>query len=432
MGADSGGGRPFDFVVAGGGIVGLATAHALARGGERRVAVLEAEAEVGSHQSGRNSGVVHSGLYYRPGSLKARLCVEGRLALERYCEARGVAFERCGKLVVATRPDELPRLDELERRGRANGLAGVRRLPAGAIHEHEPHAAGLAALHVPETGIVDFPAMCRALAADIVAAGGEVRTGCAASGARRDGDALVVETTGAACGEETADAAGEASAAHGVRGVTATGALRARALVGCAGLHADRLARACGVEPGVRIVPFRGEYHLLAPPRRSLVRHLIYPVPDPRFPFLGVHFTRRVGGEVEAGPNAVLALARHGYSWGAVSARDLAETFAWPGFWRLASRHAGHALGEVHRSLDRHAFASALRRLVPELRDDDLAPARAGVRAQALGRDGALVDDFHLVRGERQLHVLNAPSPAATASLAIGEWIANEAGELLA
>lgn len=405
MAEGTGTSRAYDFVVVGGGIVGLATARALASGGERRVAVLEAEPEVGSHQSGRNSGVVHSGLYYKPGSLKARLCVEGRLALERYCAERGVGFERCGKLVVATRPDELPRLDELERRGRANGLTGLGRLPAEAIREHEPHAAGIAALLVPETGIVDFPAMCRALAADITGAGGEVLTGRAVRGARRDGDTLVVETSG--------------------------GVLRARALVACAGLHADRVARACGVEPLVRIVPFRGEYHLLAPERRALVRNLIYPVPDPRFPFLGVHFTRRVGGEVEAGPNAVLALARHGYSWGAVSARDLAETFAWPGFWRLASRHAGHALGEVHRSLDRHAFASALRRLVPELRDDDLAPARAGVRAQALGRDGALVDDFHVVRGERQLHVLNAPSPAATASLAIGEWIAREAGALL-
>jgi len=404
MAADSGTRRAFDFVVAGGGIVGLATARALARGGARRVAVLEAEREVGAHQSGHNSGVVHSGLYYRPGSLKARLCAEGRLALERFCEERGVPFERCGKLVVATRPEELPRLDELEARGRANGLAGVRRLPAEAIREHEPHAAGLGALHVPETGIVDFPAMCRALADDVVAAGGAVRTDCAVRDARRDGGEVLVRTV--------------------------AGEIRARVLVGCAGLHADRLARACGVEPGVRIVPFRGEYHLLAPPRRSLVRHLIYPVPDPRFPFLGVHFTRRVNGEIEAGPNAVLALARHGYTWRRVSARDLAETIVWPGFWRLAARHAGYGLGEVHRSLDRHAFATALRRLVPELRDEDLAPARAGVRAQALGVDGALLDDFHLVRGERQLHVLNAPSPAATASLAIGEWIAAQAEAL--
>ncbi len=397
--------RTFDFAVVGAGIVGLATARALAHGGARRVAVLEAEPDVGWHQSGRNSGVVHSGLYYKPGSLKARLCVEGRAALERYCGEHGVAFERCGKLVVATRDDERPRLDELERRGRANGLTGLRRLPAAAIREFEPHAAGIDALHVAETGIVDFPAMCRALAEDVASAGGEVRKRSAVLGTRRDGTELVVRTS--------------------------SGELRARAIVGCAGLHADRLARACGVDPGVRIVPFRGEYHLLAPARRELVKHLIYPVPDPRFPFLGVHFTRRVGGEIEAGPNAVLALARHGYDWSRVSVRDLAETFAWPGFWRLASRHAGHAIGEVRRSLDRHRFAEALRRLVPELADDDLAPARAGVRAQALARDGALVDDFHVVRGERQLHVLNAPSPAATASLAIGEWIAREAMRLI-
>jgi L-2-hydroxyglutarate oxidase len=243
--------------------------------------------------------------------------------------------------------------------------------------------------------------MCRALVGDIEKAGGAVLTSHAVRGARRDGAELVLETSGGEC--------------------------RARVLVGCAGLHADRLARACGVEPDVRIVPFRGEYHLLSPPRRELVRHLIYPVPNTLFPFLGVHFTRRVSGEVEAGPNAVLALARHGYDWTRISPRDLAETFAWPGFWRLALRHAGHALGEVHRSLDRHAFAAALRRLVPELRDDDLSPARAGVRAQALARDGSLVDDFRLVHGERQLHVLNAPSPAATASLAISGWIAAEA-----
>lgn len=404
MARDTGSGRAFDFAVVGGGIMGLATARALARGGARRVVVLEAEGDVGAHQSGRNSGVVHSGLYYRPGSLKARLCVEGRSLLERYCAELGVAFERCGKLVVATRPEELPRLDELERRGRANGLAGVRRVAAGAIGEFEPHVAGLAALHVAETGIVDFAGMCRALAGDVAGAGGAVLTGHAVRAARRVGDRLVVET--------------------------AAGEVRARALVGCAGLHADRVARACGVEPLVRIVPFRGEYHVLAAPRRNLVRHLVYPVPDPRFPFLGVHFTRRVNGEVEAGPNAVLALARHGYSWASVSVRDLAGTIAWPGFWRLASRHAGHALGEVRRSISRRAFAAALRRLVPELRDGDLVPARSGVRAQALARDGALLDDFHVVRGERQLHVLNAPSPAATASLAIGDWIAQQAEAL--
>ncbi len=398
--------RTFDFAVVGAGIVGLATARALARGGARRVAVLEAEPDVGWHQSGRNSGVVHSGLYYKPGSFKAKLCVEGRLALERYCTERSVAFERCGKLVVATRPDELPRLDELERRGRANGLTGLTRLKAEAIREYEPHATGIAALHVAETGIVDFPGMCRAYAADIAAFGGSVLVRHAVRGARRDGGDVIVQTT--------------------------SGDLRARLLVGCAGLHADRLARACGVDPGVRIVPFRGEYHLLRLPRRGLVRNLIYPVPDPAFPFLGVHFTRRVNGEIEAGPNAVLALARHGYDWSRISPRDLMDTLSWPGFWRLISKHLGYAAGEVRRSLDRHAFAEALRRLLPDLRDDDLTPARAGVRAQALKRDGSLVDDFHIVRGERQLHVLNAPSPAATASLAIGKWIAEQAEAALA
>jgi len=388
-------------IVVGAGLVGLATARALQRAGAREVTVLEAESSVAAHQSGRNSGVVHSGLYYKPGSLKARLCVAGRRALERYCEANGVAFERCGKLVVATRPDELPRLDELARRGEANGLAGLKRLGPEALREIEPHVAGLAGLHVPETGIVDFVALAHALVRDIEAAGGRVLTGTRVLRARRDGVGLAVETS--------------------------AGVHRARRLVGCAGLHADRLARACGLEPRVRIVPFRGEYHVLAPERRALVRHLVYPVPDPRFPFLGVHFTRRVSGEIEAGPNAVLALAREGYSWREVSPRDLAETFAWPGFWKLASRHAGHALGEVHRSLDRHAFAAALRRLVPELRDADLEPARAGVRAQALSRDGSLVDDFFVIEAPGQLHVLNAPSPAATASLAIGEWIAERA-----
>ena len=313
-----------------------------------------------------------------------------------------MAFERCGKLVVATRPEELPRLDELERRGAANGLEGLRRLGPEEIREHEPHAAGIAGLFVPQTGIVDFVGMARALAAEIAAAGGEVRLGARVLGARADGDALVVET--------------------------AEGAFRARRVIGCAGLHADRVARACGLEPGVCIVPFRGEYHLLAGARRSLVRALIYPVPDPRFPFLGVHFTRRVSGEVEAGPNAVLAFAREGYTWGTVSPRDLLETLAWPGFRALAARHLGYGLGEVRRSLDRHAMADALRRLLPELRDDDLRPSHAGVRAQALGRDGALVDDFAVAEGPRQLHVLNAPSPAATASLAIGEWIAERAG----
>ena len=390
-----------DAVVAGAGLVGLATARALQRAGLHDVLVLEAADRVAAHQSGRNSGVVHSGLYYTPGSLKATLCVAGRAALAEYCAAHGVAFERCGKVVVATRPDELPRLDELERRGRANGLAGLDRLDHRGIREHEPHVRGLAGLFVPETGIVDFVGLAESLTREVAAGGGEVRTGVRVLAAREAHGALTIET--------------------------GTGPLRAARFVACAGLHADRLARACGLEVLLRIVPFRGEYHVLASSRRHLVRHLVYPVPDPRFPFLGVHFTRRTSGEIEAGPNAVLAFAREGYGWGDVSFRDMAETLAWPGFRALAAKHWAYGLGEMQRSLVDRAFAEALRRLLPELRDEDLRPARAGVRAQALARDGSLVEDFSFAVSERQLHVLNAPSPAATASLAIGEHVAARA-----
>ncbi len=391
-------GRIQDVAVIGGGIVGLATARALARASAATVAVLEAEDGLAAHQTGHNSGVMHSGLYYRPGSLKARLCVAGRRALIELCAEHGVAHEVCGKLVVATRPDELPRLDELERRGRANGLEGLERLGPGALREREPHVAGRAALLVPATGIVDFAAATAACAADLGAAGGTVHTGARVARARRTADGFVLES--------------------------ARGALQARHVIGCAGLHADRVARACGADPGASIVPFRGEYWALAPGRLHLVNHLVYPVPDPRFPFLGVHFTRLVRGGVEAGPNAVLALARHGYRRRDVSPRDLAEMLAYGGFWRMASRHLGRGLEESWRSHVKRAFVAALQRLVPELREDDVTPAGAGVRAQALGPDGALLDDFHLVHAERGLHVINAPSPAATAALAIGGHVA--------
>uniref|UniRef100_A0A832I2Q0 L-2-hydroxyglutarate oxidase n=1 Tax=Eiseniibacteriota bacterium TaxID=2212470 RepID=A0A832I2Q0_UNCEI len=390
----------WDVAVAGGGIVGLATAHALAARG-RSVVVLEAEDLLATHQSARNSGVVHSGLYYRPGSLKARLCAEGRAALEDFCAAEGVAFERCGKLVVASDAREAARLDELERRGRALGLAGLARVGPEGIRAREPHAAGVAGLLVPETGIVDFPGVCAALARRIMAAGGAVETSAAVRGARTEAGALVVET--------------------------ARGPWRARLLVACAGLQADRVARRCGCDPGVTIAPFRGEYRLLREDRRALVRHLIYPVPDPRFPFLGVHLTRRVGGEVEAGPNAVLALARAGYRARDLSLRDTAELIAWPGFARMVAALGARGVAEAWRAASAAAFVRDLRRLVPALEAADLAPARAGVRAQALGRDGALLDDFHVVEAARQIHVLNAPSPAATASLAIGRWIAERA-----
>lgn len=386
-----------DVAVVGGGLVGLGTAMALAAAG-RSVAVLEAEERVAAHQSGHNSGVIHSGLYYRPGSLKARLCVEGARALYRFCEEEGVAHERCGKLVVAVRPEEVRRLGELEARGRENGLAGLRRLGPNELREVEPHAAGVAALQVPAAGIVDFPGVAAAYARRVGAAGGRVLLRARVLAVRKDGPGLVVETE--------------------------AGAVACGSLVNCGGLQSDRVARLCGAEPDVRIVPFRGEYYQLVPERRGLVRALIYPVPDPRFPFLGVHLTRTVDGRVEAGPNAVLAWKREGYRWSDVSARDAAETLAWPGFWRLAGRHWKTAAMEVWRSALKPAFVRDLRRLVPALKLADVVRDGSGVRAQALDRRGRLVDDFHIVRTERAVHVLNAPSPAATASIRIGEEIA--------
>jgi L-2-hydroxyglutarate oxidase len=387
-----------DVAVVGGGLVGLGTALALAARGDLSVAVLEAEDRLAGHQSGHNSGVIHSGLYYKPGSLKASLCVEGARALFRLCTEEGIAHERCGKLVVATREEEIPRLEELERRGRANGLTGVRRLAAGEIREIEPHAAGIAALFIPETGIVDYAAVARAYARRIEAGGGTLLTGARVTGVRPDGTGLAVETT---------------------RGAVACGLL-----VNCAGLQSDRVARLCGVEPDVRIIPFRGEYYDLAPESRRLVRGLIYPVPDPRFPFLGVHLTRRVDGTVEAGPNAVLAWRREGYRKGSFSARDAAGTLSWPGFWRLAARFWKTGAYEVRRSLRKPVFVRDLRRLVPALGPEDLRPAGSGVRAQAVDRRGGLVDDFRIATSERAVHVLNAPSPGATASMAIGRRIA--------
>jgi (S)-2-hydroxyglutarate dehydrogenase len=388
-----------DVVIVGGGIVGLATAWRLLARRPLRLVVVEAEDEVARHQTGRNSGVIHAGLYYRPGSLKARLCAEGREALFHFCEAHGVPVQRCGKLVVATDASERPRLDALHERGLANGLVGLEVVPGEAIADIEPHARGVAALRVPETGIVDFRQVCASLARAIEAQGGEVRRATRALG----------------CVPEAA----------GLRVLTTRDEIRCRLLVGCAGLQADRLARACGLDPGVAIVPFRGEYYEIAAARRELVRHLIYPVPDPAFPFLGVHFTRRIDGTREAGPNAVLALAREGYRWTTVSARDLRELLAFPGFWRLGRRYWRMGLAEAARSLSTPRFLRALQRLVPGIQAADLAPGGAGVRAQAVDRDGRLLDDFHIVESDRMVHVLNAPSPAATAALAIGRHIAD-------
>jgi L-2-hydroxyglutarate oxidase len=392
----------YDVAVIGGGIVGMATAREfLTRAPGLSLIVLEAEDRPAAHQTGNNSGVIHSGLYYKPGSLKARYCVEGREAMYRFCGEHGVAHERCGKIVVATREEQLPALHELERRGRANGLQGLRVLGAEELREHEPHVAGRAGLLVTETGIVDYPQVTRTLADLIRTAGGTVRlNGRVLACHRKDGE-LVLETT--------------------------QGEVPCRFLVNCAGLQSDRIAVLCGVRPGLQIVPFRGEYYELTTQRRHLVRNLIYPVPDPRFPFLGVHFTRMIHGGVEAGPNAVLALKREGYRWSQFSLRDLLGMASYGGFWRMVSRYWKTGLGELHRSLSKKAFLRALQELIPELAAEDIQPAGAGVRAQALTPEGALVDDFRIIVAERMVHVLNAPSPAATASLRIASHIVDEA-----
>jgi L-2-hydroxyglutarate oxidase len=390
--------QSFDTVVIGGGIVGMASARALLQGSRSSLVVLEAEKRLAAHQTGNNSGVIHSGLYYRPGSLKARNCVQGRLALERLCQERGVPFERCGKIVVATSEAQREILAQLEERGRANGLKRLRRLSAEQIREHEPHCRGVAGLHVGETGIVDYVRVTEIYAEDLLAMGGAVLTNSRVTGVSRHGNELVVETT--------------------------AGAFGCRHLINCAGLQSDRIARMAGVVPDIRIVPFRGEYYELAPERRHLVRNLIYPVPDPGFPFLGVHFTRMINGGVEAGPNAVLALKREGYRRTSFSLRDTVSTLTYGGFWRLARRYLRTGLAEQWRSLSKRAFVRSLQELVPEVTGSDLRRAGAGVRAQALDRSGALVDDFRIVEDERSIHVLNAPSPAATASLAIAETIA--------
>ena len=401
-----------DVAVIGGGIVGLATAMALTERTRATVVVLEAEDRLAAHQTGHNSGVVHSGLYYKPGSLKAQNCVAGREALYRFCAAHGIAHERCGKVVVAVDEHEAPRLEELERRGRANGLQGLRRLGPEGIREHEPHARGVAGLFVPDTGIVDYTAVTEAYAGCVRDAGGSAVTGARVTACRRD------RTPGGVAAELVLE--------------TARGAVRCGALVNCAGLHSDRVARLCGVDPGVRIVPFRGEYYELLPERHHLVRNLVYPVPDPAFPFLGVHFTRMVHGGIEAGPNAVLALKREGYGRADFSPRDLAELLSYAGFWRMGLRHWRMGLGESWRSSSTGAFVAALRRLVPEITRADVRRAGAGVRAQALEPDGRLADDFLIVEAGRMIHVLNAPSPAATASITIGRTIAERAAERFA
>jgi L-2-hydroxyglutarate oxidase len=392
----------YNIIVIGGGAVGLGVALEITRRFPRqRLLVLEKEDRVARHQSGHNSGVIHSGVYYKPGSLKARLCVAGAAAMVEFCREHGIPHQVCGEVIVATQEEEIPRLEQLRLRGEANGLTGLRLIGPEELREIEPHAAGLKALLVPSTGVTDYALVC-AKYAELIATDGAVLTSAAATGIKRSASEIVVETP--------------------------RGAFAADALINCAGLYSDRISRMAGDDPGVMIVPFRGEYYDLAPESASLVRALIYPVPDPRFPFLGVHFTRRITGKVDAGPNAVLALAREGYRHTDIDLGDLTSALAFPGFWRMARQHWRNGLGEWHRSLSKAAFVKALQRLLPEIGEKDLVPGGSGVRAQALKPDGALVDDFQFVPSGKILHVLNVPSPAATASLTIGKAIVDMAG----
>jgi (S)-2-hydroxyglutarate dehydrogenase len=391
-----------EIAVVGGGIVGLAVARELLdRRPERSLVVLEREEQIGRHQTGHTSGVIHAGIYYRPGSLKARLCVEGARLLYEYCDRKGIEARRDGKLIVAGTDEELEALDELEHRGRANSVPGLRRLGTDQIAEIEPRARGVAALHSPETGVTDFVEVAHSYAADAEAGGGTVATGCAVSGSRAEARRIVLE--------------------HG------QGATAARFAVFCAGPWADRLAVEAGAPAEPRIVPFRGGYLKLRRERRDLVRASIYPVPNPRLPFLGAHLTRGIDGEVLLGPSALLVGARDGYRLSRLRPADLAASLGWPGTWRLMSRHWRTGLAEMRRAASRRAFVSDLRRFVPELSHRDVVPAFAGVRAQALARDGELLDDFLVSHTERALHVRNAPSPAATSSLALARLIADEA-----
>ncbi len=391
----------FDVIVIGAGIVGLATAREiLLRRPRLRLAVIDKEARVATHQTGHNSGVIHSGLYYRPGSLKARACVAGAAKLIRYCDERGVPYQLIGKLVVATSPDEVPRLLELYERGQKNGVQGLELLTAEQIREREPNVTGVRAIWSPRTGIVDFARVAEAFAEDVRLAGGEILFERTVLAFQRRNGRIGIETTG--------------------------GFYEARFVVVCAGLHSDRLARLSGGRPDPAIVPFRGDYYILRAERRHLVRTNVYPVPDSRFPFLGVHFTPRMDGSVWLGPNAVLAFAREGYRKTDVDLRDLMETLRYPGFRRLALRYWRVGLQELWRDLSKRAFLRDLRRFVPELDEEDLVPGPAGVRAQALSLDGQLIDDFVLERQPGIVHVRNAPSPAATSSLEIARLIVDD------
>ncbi len=399
--------KRYDVVVIGGGIVGLAVGRELTlRHPRSTIGVLEKEDQIGTHQTGHNSGVIHSGLYYRPGSFKAQFCVAGAEAMKRYCQEHEIPFEVCGKLVVATNQEELSRMETLYQRGTANGVKGLEKIGLERLRELEPHAAGIQAILCPPTGIVDYQMVAASYASDIKAAGGEVITGAGVQSIQRKNGHMILATP-----------AGDVETTN---------------VVNCAGLYADVVANMMGVDSGVRIVPFRGEYYMLKPERSNLVNNLIYPVPNPDFPFLGVHFTRTIHGEVEAGPNAVLAFAREGYKMSQVDVPETLGTLLFPGFWAMAAKYWKTAAGEYHRSLSKKAFVQALQRLLPDIQSEDLVRGGAGVRAQALDRHGNLLDDFRIDETENAIHILNAPSPAATSSLAIGEYVADRAAKVFA
>ena len=390
--------READLVIIGAGIVGLGTGLQVTRRFPNlRILIVDKEVRVAAHQTGHNSGVIHSGLYYRTGSLKARNCVAGAASMKQFCAEQDIPFEECGKLVVATSPEELPRLEELHQRGIANGVPGLRMLRREEFREVEPHCEGLAALKVPSTGIVDYTVVAEKYAELIGAAGGEIVLKAKVTGLKEDGAANIVETD--------------------------AGTFRSRYVINCAGLYSDTITRMAGVTTELEIIPFRGEYYEVRPERRYLVNNLIYPVPDPRFPFLGVHFTRRVNGSVEAGPNALLAFRREGYTGAPPVLEEAVETLRFPGFWKMARKYWKMGMAEQYRSWVKGAFVKALQKMVPELQEADLAQGGSGVRAQAVDREGKLLDDFYFVNSRNMIHVCNVPSPAATASLEIGREI---------